>query len=149
MLKVDNNLFFANAVTGKDRAEQPVSGQAASFAQYLQSAVEEQSSVQAGDVSGLDCPPCDDRGDTRDAILGLAGELLENIESFASALGDVNRSLKDVEPMVGQMQTLAERLNALNDDGALTADSELKGLLSDVISQAQAEVMKFRRGDYA
>jgi hypothetical protein len=68
------------------------------------------------------------------------------MERYGQALGDPNRTLKEVEPLAveleAQAQSLAEALQAGE------VDPSLKELAQQALARAQVEALKFRRGDY-
>ncbi len=71
--------------------------------------------------------------------------LLESLDRYAEALGDPSKSLKDLEPLAGDLERQADSL----DQGlAGQSDETLAGLASQALTQARVEAFKFRRGDY-
>ena len=71
---------------------------------------------------------------------------LDQMEEYAAALGDTNRSLKDIEPLADNLQKTAGQLSELSQ--SLPEDDPLKGISNDAAILATVESMKFKRGDY-
>ena len=80
-----------------------------------------------------------------DTAVSAIDELLSALEEYETALGDSSVSLKELEPMVTSME---DKLQALGNEAANLADSELKDLANFAATQATVESIKFRRGDY-
>jgi hypothetical protein len=73
-------------------------------------------------------------------------KLLDNLEVYSQKLGDPNVSLKELYPLLKEIEAqnteLMPKLNGLTDgDG-------LKSILNQALSVASIESAKFRRGDY-
>ncbi len=71
-------------------------------------------------------------------------DLLNIMEEFEAALADSSKSLKDISPLVDDMQAQAQRLQ----NSLANVDRSLLPLANQIISQAQIESIKFQRGDY-
>lgn len=79
------------------------------------------------------------------ALLGDVGGLLDSLDAYARALGDPGRTLKDVAPLA---EDLARRADDLSGRLPASGEDELVDLAWQAVSQAQAESIKFQRGDY-
>ena len=71
-------------------------------------------------------------------------DLLATLEEYEARLADPKTSLKELSPLVNNMQTKASALEA---DLPLM-DSSISPLANQIIGQAQIEAIKFNRGDY-
>lgn len=71
---------------------------------------------------------------------------LDQMDQYASALGDSNRSLRDIEPLADNLKKTAGELAELS--RRLPEGDPLKGLSNDAAVLATVEAMKFKRGDY-
>ena len=78
--------------------------------------------------------------------LAQAGRTLDKLDDYVAALGNGNRSLKDMAPLVSAMEEEAEGLARTMDQ--LDAKDELKAVLNDVAVTVMVESIKFNRGDY-
>ncbi|MDR3205375.1 MAG: hypothetical protein LBV23_11675 [Deltaproteobacteria bacterium] len=74
------------------------------------------------------------------------GDLLEKLEQYAQALGDSDKSLKDIAPMAEELESEALRLDKLV--SSLQSEDPLKKLGSDTATLAAVEALKFKRGDF-
>ncbi len=72
-------------------------------------------------------------------------DLLASLETSGQALGDAGTTLRELAPLVNDISRQAEEL-AVGLESEATP--ELADLARQVTAQAQAEVIKFRRGDY-
>ncbi|MDR1920625.1 MAG: hypothetical protein LBS31_02645 [Candidatus Adiutrix sp.] len=71
---------------------------------------------------------------------------LDKMESYAAALGDGRKNLKEIEPLADEMRKAAGQLAKLGQ--SLSPDHPLKNLANDAAVLATVEAMKFKRGDY-
>lgn len=71
---------------------------------------------------------------------------LDQMDEYASALGDSGRSLRDIEPLADNLKKTAGELAELSRQ--LPEGDPLKGLSNDAAVLATVEAMKFKRGDY-
>ncbi|MDR0882448.1 MAG: hypothetical protein LBP55_07885 [Candidatus Adiutrix sp.] len=71
---------------------------------------------------------------------------LDQMEKYAAALGDPDRSLRDIAPLAEDLQKSAGQLAEISQ--GLLESNPLKGLANDTAVLATVEAMKFRRGDY-
>ncbi len=74
-----------------------------------------------------------------------AERVLALLERYAGELGR-GKSLKALEPMVGELEDEAANLAELR--SGLGQDDELSPRLEEVLSLATSEAFKFRRGDF-
>lgn len=71
---------------------------------------------------------------------------LDNMEQYASALGDTSKSLKDIEHLALGLNQDAARLSKLSQ--GLPEGHSLKSMSNDTAVLATVESMKFNRGDF-
>lgn len=76
--------------------------------------------------------------------LSALEDLLGVLEKYETALADPSVSLKNLHPLVLDMQQKAQRLQ----EALPRIESSLTPLANQIISQAQVESIKFQRGDY-
>lgn len=111
---------------------------------------------QSGSAAGADAPagPAPVAGPAAPApglseaqAMGVRGaeRVLELLQRYADGLGE-GASLKDLEPLVAELEGETSDLAGLR--SGLAGDDDLAGRLDEVLSLAQAESIKFRRGDY-
>ncbi|MDZ7597238.1 MAG: hypothetical protein U5J82_02845 [Desulfobacterales bacterium] len=66
---------------------------------------------------------------------------------YAHHLADPAKSLREIAPLVAEIQAQADRLMAAADAG-LQHDADLQTLATRSAVAANVEVIRFRRGDY-
>jgi hypothetical protein len=71
--------------------------------------------------------------------------LLDSLDQFGQALADNNKSLREIEPLVVEMEEKAQKLDEQLD---AETQSPLHPLAKEALARAQTEALKFRRGDY-
>jgi hypothetical protein len=71
---------------------------------------------------------------------------LDQMDRYAVALGDEDRTLKDIAPLADDLGQEADRLSRLS--FKLKESDPLKGLSNEAAVLATVEAMKFKRGDY-
>ncbi len=72
--------------------------------------------------------------------------LLSALDEYSQGLADPQKSLKDLEPLVADLEKGAADLSELNQ--TLPEGSELKDLCGQASILATVEAAKFRRGDF-
>ncbi|MBI4799813.1 MAG: hypothetical protein HY794_14030 [Desulfarculus sp.] len=75
-----------------------------------------------------------------------AGRTLDLLDSYALALADQSKPLKQVAGLVKSLEDEARGLSEVL--GRMDPQDGLYGLLREVAATAQAESLKFNRGDY-
>jgi hypothetical protein len=84
---------------------------------------------------------------TSDIVSGKTNALLEMLDAYASKLDDPDVSLKNIAPVLEEINTEADGL--LKETQLLAdADAALKKIATQTIVTAQTEYLKFQRGDY-
>ena len=71
--------------------------------------------------------------------------LLDSLEAYGNALGDSSKTLKDSQPYIEEVESLAAELEQ---DLEKVQDPELAQLGQEVLLAARVETVKFWRGDY-
>lgn len=71
--------------------------------------------------------------------------LLDLFDNYSEALGNENTTLKELAPMLSNLETKANQLTASAQN---MGDAELGGLVKQLVAQVQSESIKFHRGDY-
>jgi archaellum component FlaC len=71
--------------------------------------------------------------------------LLDCLEEYSQKLGNIEFTLKDLEPLV---QDLEGKLDKIRPEVNSASEDPLQDIAQQVLTQAQVEVIKFRRGDY-
>ena len=84
-------------------------------------------------------------GKTPDPVRQLESAF-DQMEDYAAALGDQNKSLKDIAPLADGLKKTAAQLDELS--RRLPETDPLKGLAGEAAVMATVESMKFSRGDY-
>ena len=80
-------------------------------------------------------------------ITGKTNDLLELLETYANQLENPGVSLKNIAPVLDQINEKADSL--LKDTRFLSEeDSGLKTIATQTVVTAQTEYLKFQRGDY-
>jgi hypothetical protein len=85
--------------------------------------------------------------DVKAAFLEQGERVLDLLDDFAQALGDPQKTLRELEPLVLKMEGEAKPLE-LAPDSEGGSDQSLSRLMSDVSLLANVTLVKFRRGDY-
>ena len=83
------------------------------------------------------------------AIMGVDDEVdsvLGILENYMAALGDPQKTLKEIAPLADDLDRGATRLDQLS--SSLEEGDPLKGLTNDTAVLAAVEALKFRRGDF-
>lgn len=71
--------------------------------------------------------------------------LLDILDEYSQNLGNAKNSLKDLEPLIDEME---DQIQGIDGDIDIENSDPLNGLAQQVLAQTQAEVIKYRRGDY-
>ena len=72
-------------------------------------------------------------------------DLLNVLDEYSQNLGNAKNSLKDLEPLIDKMEN---QIQVIDGDIDTAKTDPLNVLAQQVLTQAQVEVIKFRRGDY-
>jgi hypothetical protein len=74
------------------------------------------------------------------------GGVLDMLDQYMNALGDPNVTLKEIAPLVEDLDRSASRLDKIA--GQLGQDSPIKQLTNETAVLAAVEALKFKRGDF-
>lgn len=77
--------------------------------------------------------------------LSLSEQSIDMLDAYAKSLNDPKLSLKDIAPMVDELSEA--RSSLLNAKSFLSDDDPLKGVMEEVASAMNGEVLRYRRGD--
>jgi hypothetical protein len=138
--------FRLGEVSLPSNNNQPDPGsKAGSFAKFLEQAVEKNglATPQMGEVT-----PNEKASSAQKPLPVMwhqVNGLLDTLERYGQALGDENRSLRQIEPLIHSMERQSQ---ALKTQAGLNTDESLAGLAEETLAQAQVEIIKFRRGDF-
>jgi hypothetical protein len=83
-----------------------------------------------------------------DVLVDRTGRLIDLLDAYARQLADPAKSLKQIAPLVAEIQTQAERLMAAAAETGLQQDAALQTLATRSAVAANVEVIRFQRGDY-
>jgi hypothetical protein len=140
-MKIDPNMIIGS-VTGKISGSRNTAGNEGAFENILNevgnSAGKETQNVQAS-------YPVDQLNPQKINALSLSEQALDLLDTYSKGLADPKISLKTLEPMVEDLSQM--RSSVLNAGSFLSDDDPLKGIMNDVASSLNSEVMRFRRGD--
>ncbi|HPI92929.1 MAG TPA: hypothetical protein PLT09_03825 [Deltaproteobacteria bacterium] len=138
-MKIDPNKIIGTMVS---ETVKPSAGARGAFEDVLKG-LETETAAKAGSVQAsftqLSISP------QKLQAVGASEDALELLESYSQAVGDPQVSLKELAPMVDEMEAMKARV-----DGAasfISDDDPLKGIMNDVSAALDVEVLKFRRGD--
>lgn len=134
----NEDLGFSKLLAEKNQTLAPVSANPASGAEALN--LLENNSMVGLIMAGRSV---NDKTASPDQQLESA---LDQMDQYASALGDSSRSLRDIEPLADNLKKTAGELAELS--RRLPEGDPLKGLSNDAAVLATVEAMKFKRGDY-
>ncbi|MDR1545453.1 MAG: hypothetical protein LBU12_01790 [Deltaproteobacteria bacterium] len=74
------------------------------------------------------------------------GDVLDILEAYMNALGNPQKTLKDISPLAEDLSRGAAKLDKLG--AGLAQDDPLKPLVNDTAVLAAVEAFKFKRGDF-
>jgi hypothetical protein len=82
----------------------------------------------------------------KDSIVDRVENLLNMLDEYQQKLKDPHFSLKEIDPLVKQMEKEKENLEPVLD--SLVEDDGLKAILNQALVTSSLETIKFNRGDY-
>jgi hypothetical protein len=85
--------------------------------------------------------------DPVESVTTQTNQLLDLLDHYASDLNNPSKSLKDIAPLLEEINTNAQELLAETEKMPSTEDP-LRGIASSAAITAQVELIKFNRGDY-
>jgi hypothetical protein len=141
-MKIDPNTMIG-IVTGRGVVPGAAAPSGTSFEQVLEGVRQAGAPQGAHPLSSI--PGAGDVSPQKFTALSVTGQALEMLQSYARALEDSALGLRDLAPMVDEMDALC---TAVKEAGSFLSDSDpLKGIMDDVQATMKGELMRFRRGD--
>jgi len=150
-MKIENNANIQKSLY-PDKTNKNEKPQRIDFKAFLKNEVEKSSNVIAGNQK---MPPISGISPIQQNMLSPAqnGSIIDRVESLLSILDEYQQKLKDphfslkeIDPIVKQMEKEKENLApALN---SLGEDDGLKDILNQALVTSSLETIKFNRGDY-
>jgi len=146
-----NSINETTPVLGGSNAKPLKSGETDSFGIALSKALDKK---QEPEIEGTPANALMEIGskelnilNTSDIVSGKTNTLLEMLDAYASKLDDPAVSLKNIAPVLEEINQKAG--NLLKESQLLSnADSALKKIATQTAVTAQTEYLKFQRGDY-
>lgn len=150
MTNINNIQSITQIIDSQTTKESKSSGQAQGFESLLNSALEKTQesekgtqTSELGEISAMNF----DIQTVSSIVTDKTDKLLTNLESYASKLDDTNVSLKDIEPVLEELNadaaSLLEETLSLGED-----DQNLIDIATSTAVAAKTEYLKFQRGDY-
>ena len=150
MTNINNIQSITQIIDSQTTKESKSSGQAQGFESLLNSALEKTQEYEKGiqnselgEIAAMDF----DIQTVSSIVTDKTDKLLSNLESYASKLDDTNVSLKDIEPVLEELNadaaSLLEETLSLGED-----DQNLIDIATSTAVTAKTEYLKFQRGDY-
>lgn len=145
MFKIDGTINNTIGLqSGGEKTRQ--SEAATSFSQIMEKAVMECEKLQAS----MGAEACQAVAATTSSELPPLWHqidgLLSCLDEYGQSLADPNATLKQIGPLVDQLEQEASRITDQMNQGQIKGD--LAELAEQAVAQAQVETIKFRRGDY-
>ena len=149
-MKITPNDLLKNVIPQDTKnAEKPSEGK---FIEILQQAFENTSTHKSQNIGP---PPAQSMPEIRfdplsfehqTHIVARVKEFLNVFEEYQKKLGDPELTLKDIHPVVTQMDEQTKGLLPLLD--SLPEGDEIKEILNSTLIYSSIEIAKFNRGDY-
>ncbi len=150
MTNINNIQGVTQILDSQSKQVSGTSGQGQGFESILNSALEStQSSDEAGEVSELGeiTAPEFNLETSSSIVTNKTDKLLTMLENYASQLDDTSVSLKNIEPVLEEINadatSLLEETLSLGED-----DQGLIDIATSTAVTAKTEYLKFQRGDY-
>jgi len=150
MTNINNIQSITQIIDSQTTKESKSSGQAQGFESLLNSALEKTQesekgtqTSELGEISAMDF----DIQTVSSIVTDKTDKLLSNLESYASKLDDTNVSLKDIGPVLEELN--ADAVSLLEETLSLGKDDQtLIDIATSTAVTAKTEYLKFQRGDY-
>jgi hypothetical protein len=150
MTNINNIQSITQIIDSQTTKESKSSGRAQGFESLLNSALEKTQesekgtqTSELGEISAMNF----DIQTVSSIVTDKTDKLLINLESYASKLDDTNVSLKDIEPVLEEINadaaSLLEETLSLGEN-----DQNLIDIATSTAITAKTEYLKFQRGDY-
>jgi len=86
--------------------------------------------------------------DTKSDILRHGDKILSLLDDYAGHLNDPKKTLRDIEPLVGEIEKEVRFIEAETAEKSQN-DEELQELINNLVLTANVNIYKFYRGDFA
>lgn len=141
LMKIDPNMVIGS-VTGKVPGSKQTAGDGSAFEDILN----EVGNTAAKEVRNVQATcPVEQLNPQKVNALSLSEQALDMLDAYSKGLASPDVSLKNLAPMV---EDLSRMHSSVLDAGSFLSDDDpLKGIMNDVASTLNSEVMRFRRGD--
>lgn len=141
LMKIDPNMIIGS-VAGKTSGTRQITGDRGAFEDILN----EVGKTGAKGTQNVQASyPVDQLNPQKINALNLSEQALDMLDAYSKGLADPKLSLKALAPMVDDLGQMHQTV--LNAGSFLSDDDPLKGIMNDVASTLNSEVMRFRRGD--
>lgn len=141
-MKIDPNLIIG-AVTGKATGSKSTPAGGANLFEDILKGVQTNAAAPTQGVSPL--YQVDAVSPQKMKCLSVTDQAVGTLEAYSKSLLDPRTSLKDIAPMVEELGQL--RNDVLNAGSFLSDSDPLKGIMNDVASTLNTEVLRFKRGE--
>jgi len=150
MTNINNIQSITQILDSQSTKVSKTSGQAQGFESLLNSALEKtqesENGIQTSELGEIPALNFDIQT-VSSIVTDKTDKLLTNLERYASKLDDTNVSLKDIEPVLEELNadaaSLLEETLSLGED-----DQNLIDIATSTAVTAKTEYLKFQRGDY-
>lgn len=85
--------------------------------------------------------------DDKSDILRHGDKILSLLDDYAGHLNDHRKTLRDIEPLVGEIEKEVKFIEAETAEKSQN-DEWLQGLINDLVLMANVNIYKFYRGDF-
>ncbi|MEA3359340.1 MAG: hypothetical protein U9R17_08060 [Thermodesulfobacteriota bacterium] len=99
-------------------------------------------------LSRIDATSPHQPSDARSDILRQGDKILSLLDDYAGHLNDPEKTLRDIEPLVGEIEKEVRFIEAEAAEKGQN-DEELQGLINNLVLTANVNIYKFYRGDFA
>ncbi|HNY65696.1 MAG TPA: hypothetical protein PKM41_09655 [Deltaproteobacteria bacterium] len=141
-MKIDPNMIIG-AVTGKAPAAAKGPAAGSNLFEDILNGVQKTGTVQAQGVSPL--LSVNQVSPQAMRCMSVTDQAMGMLDAYSKSLLDPKVSLRDLAPMVEELGAL--RTEVLEAGSFLSDSDPLKGIMDEVASTINAEVVRFRRGD--
>lgn len=150
MTNINNIQSITQIIDSQSTKVSKTSGQAQGFESLLNSELEKtqesEKGIQTSELGEIPAPAFDIQT-VSSIVTDKTDKLLTSLERYASKLDDTNVSLKDIEPVLEELN--ADAASLLEETLSLGKDDQnLIDIATSTAVTAKTEYLKFQRGDY-
>jgi hypothetical protein len=98
-------------------------------------------------LSRLNATSPNQSSDDKSDILRHGDKILSLLDDYAGHLNDPKKTLRDIEPLVGEIEKEVKFIEAETAEKSQN-DEWLQGLINDLVLMANVNIYKFYRGDF-